>query len=255
MTGLAFTPASSSSLLLNLEGVFTTTLAWFVFKEHVAGRIVLGVVAIIAGGFVLSWAGQPEFGESWGTLAIIGACLAWGVDNNLTRRASAGDPLQIAGAKGLIAGAVNMLIARAAGLRLPDFLTIVTAAAVGFVAYGVSLVLFVLSLRHIGTARTGAYFSVAPFIGATLSIVVLRESLTGSFLLATALMGIGVWLSLTERHEHQHKHELFEHNHRHVHDEHHQHGHTEEPHSHPHSHKAMLHSHPHSPDIHHRHGH
>jgi len=255
MVGLSLTPASSASLLLNLEGVFTAVVAWFVFKEHFDRRIVLGMVAITAGGLFLSWAGRPEFGVPWGTVAIAGACLAWGIDNNLTRRIAAGDPLQIAGVKGFIAGAVNLTLAGAAGATLPGFLTVVTAAGAGFFCYGVSLTFFVLALRHLGTARTGAYFSVAPFIVAILSILVLGEFLTLSFLVAASLMGFGVWLHLTEQHEHQHGHELLEHDHRHVHDKHHQHGHAEEPHSHPHLHSEILHSHLHYPDIHHRHSH
>lgn len=255
MIGLSLTPASSASLLLNLEGVFTAVVAWLAFKEHCDRRIMLGMVAITAGGLLLSWTGQPELGMSWGSVAIIGACLAWGIDNNLTRKISAGNPVQIAAAKGLIAGMVNLILAHAAGAALPTPLAVATTALIGFLSYGVSLTFFVLALRHIGTARTGAYFSVAPFIGATLSLLVLGERFTLPFLVAAGLMGIGLWLHLTEQHEHQHKHELLEHAHRHIHDEHHQHGQDEEPHSHPHSHPDIFHSHPHYPDIHHRHGH
>lgn len=260
MVGLAMTPASSASLLLNLEGVFTAMLAWFVFKENFDRRIATGMFAITVGGLLLSWDGRPEVDVPWGALAITGACLAWGIDNNLTRRISAGDPVQIAAAKGLVAGAVNLTIALAAGSSVPTLLTVTIAALLGFFGYGLSLTLFVLALRHIGTARTGAYFSLAPFVGALISILVLRDSLTLPFLMAAGLMGIGVWLHLTERHKHEHLHEVLEHDHRHVHDEHHQHEHAEsvplrEPHSHPHRHERMVHSHPHYPDIHHRHGH
>src|SRR5262249_18012586 len=159
------TPASSASLLLNLEGVLTTVFSRFMFKEHVDHRIALGMVTITLGGLLLSWEGRPELGGFWGAAAMLGACLAWGIDNNLTRKVSAGVPFQIAGIKGLIAGMVNMLLARAAGASCPNFFTIVATVVTGFLGYGVSLVLFVLALRHIGTARTGAYFSVAPFFG------------------------------------------------------------------------------------------
>ncbi len=255
MVGLTLTPASSASLLLNLEGVFTTAFSRLVFKEHVDRRIALGMVTITLGGLLLSWEGRLELGRSWGAAAIVGACLAWGIDNNLTRKVSAGDPLQIVGIKGLIAGMVNMLLARAAGASCPNFFTIVAAVVMGFLGYGVSLVFFVLALRHIGTARTGAYFSVAPFFGVMISILALGESLTVSFLTAAVLMGIGVWLHLTERHGHEHRHEPLEHDHKHIHDEHHQHGYHEEPHNHLHLHSELLHNHPHYPDIHHRHGH
>jgi drug/metabolite transporter (DMT)-like permease len=255
MLGLTITPASSASLLLNLEGVFTAGLAWFVFSEHFERRLLWGMGAITAGGLLLSWSGWPALDMPWGAMAIVGACLAWAVDNNLTRKVSAGDPLQIAAAKGLVAGTVNLTIALTAGATMPEVLTVVAAAIVGFLGYGVSLILFVLALRHLGTARTGAYFSLAPFIGAALSILILGDRLTGHFMVAAVLMGSGVWLHLTERHAHEHWHEPLEHDHRHFHDEHHQHRHLEEPHSHPHTHPGMAHVHPHYPDLHHRHTH
>src|SRR5262245_55860060 len=174
MLGLSATPASSASLLLNLEGVLTALLAWVVFRENFDRRIALGMAAITAGGLLLSWAGGPEVGVPWGPLAVAGACLCWALDNNLTRKVSAGDPLQVAAAKGLAAGVVNLSIALATGARLPDVLTVAEAAAVGLLGYGVSLVLFVLALRDLGTARTGAYFSTAPFVDAVISLAVLR---------------------------------------------------------------------------------
>jgi drug/metabolite transporter (DMT)-like permease len=260
MLGLARAPASSASLLLNLEGVLTAVLAWVVFKENFDRRIALGMAAISAGGVLLSWAGRPEAGVPWGPLAIAGACLAWAIDNNLTRKVSAADPLQVAAAKGLAAGAVNLSIALASSTHLPGVATLLACGVVGFLGYGVSLTLFVLALRHLGTARTGAYFSLAPFIGAGVSLALFREVPGPAFLAAAALMGLGVWLHLTERHEHEHVHETLEHDHLHVHDEHHQHEHLPtdppgEPHSHPHRHAALRHTHPHYPDIHHRHEH
>jgi drug/metabolite transporter (DMT)-like permease len=260
MLGLVATPPSSASLLLNLEGVLTALLAWFVFKENFDRRIALGMTAITLGGVVISWAGRPEVGVPWGPLAVAGACLCWGIDNNLTRKVSGGDPLQIAAVKGLVAGPVNAAIGFAAGAQLPGVLTVLGAGVVGFVCYGVSLTLFVLALRHLGTARTGAYFSLAPFVGAGLSLLIFWEAPTIAFFVAALLMGVGVWLHLTERHEHEHNHEELIHDHRHVHDAHHQHEHSPEdppgePHSHPHRHAPLRHSHPHYPDIHHRHSH
>jgi drug/metabolite transporter (DMT)-like permease len=260
MVGLAATPAAAASLLLNLEGVVTALLAWFVFKENFDRRIALGMACITGGGVVLSWTGDRTTEIPWGALGIAGACLCWAIDNNLTRKVSAGDPLQIAAVKGLIAGGVNLALALVTGSHLPGVLTGLAAAGVGLLGYGVSLTFFVLALRHLGTARTGAYFSLAPFVGAALSLLIFREQTSLSFLLAAALMGLGVWLHLTERHEHEHEHEPMYHDHSHVHDEHHQHEHDGseppgEPHSHPHAHPALRHSHPHYPDIHHRHEH
>ncbi|MGH8007516.1 MAG: DMT family transporter [Candidatus Binatia bacterium] len=258
MVGLARTPASTASLLLNLEGVFTALLAWFIFTEHFDHRIALGMAAITAGGLCLSWTGKPEFAVPWDVLAIAGACLAWGIDNNLTRKVSANDPTQIAAAKGVVAGSVNLAVALAMGAEIPAVPILMSAGLIGLLSYGVSLSLFVLALRHIGTARTGAYFSVAPFVGVTISIVILEDRVTLPFLVATALMSFGMWLHLTERHEHEHWHVPILHDHKHSHDKHHQHVHdgyvpTEESHSHSHAHSEMLHCHPHYPDIHHRH--
>jgi len=260
MWGLATTPASSASLLLNLEGVFTALLAWFVFKENFDARIALGMALIAAGGVSVSWVGWSTDGVPWSSMAIVGACLAWAVDNNLTRKVSGGDPVQITMLKGLTAGSVNTALALALGSKLPSISTMLAAGLVGLFGYGLSLTLFVLALRHIGTARTGAYFSTAPFVGAAVSILFLGDQLTTGFVVAAVFMALGVWLHLTERHEHKHRHEPMEHEHLHLHDEHHQHTHGAddppgEPHSHWHRHEELVHTHTHYPDIHHRHDH
>jgi drug/metabolite transporter (DMT)-like permease len=260
MIGLATTPASTASLLLNLEGVLTALLAWFVFKENFDARIAFGMALITAGAGCLSWMGRPEAGVPWGALAIVGACLAWALDNNLTRKVSSADPVQIAMLKGLVAGGVNTALALLLGAKLPSTGAALAAAVVGFFGYGVSLTLFVLALRHIGTARTGAYFSIAPFVGAALSIAFLGDALSIGFVVAAVLMGLGVWLHLSERHEHLHRHEPVEHDHLHSHDDHHQHPHAasdppSEPHAHSHRHEPQIHVHPHYPEIHHRHEH
>jgi drug/metabolite transporter (DMT)-like permease len=259
MLGLASTPASSASLLLNLEGLATMVIAWTVFRENVDWRIFIGALSILAGAVVLSWQGGPS-GFGWGALLIAGACLAWGIDNNLTRKLSAADPVQITIAKGLVAGGANLALALAAGARLPAPPALAGAAILGFFAYGVSLVLFVFALRYLGSARTGAYFSTAPFIGATLAVILLAEPVGPQLIAAAVLMGVGLYFHLVERHEHEHQHEATEHDHRHVHDAHHQHAHSPddppgEPHTHRHRHARLAHSHPHFPDLHHRHGH
>jgi drug/metabolite transporter (DMT)-like permease len=260
MVGLAHTAATSAALLLNLEGVLTALLAWFVFRENFDRRIALGMAAIVAGGFVLSWGGRLTLGAVLGPVMIVAACLAWAVDNNLTRKVSQTDPVQIALLKGCVAGVVNVGIAFGLGSAFPPLGVLGAAVVVGFAGYGVSLVLFVVALRHIGTARTGAYFSLAPFFGGLIAVLVLREPVTVQIVAAGFLMALGVWLHLTERHEHEHGHEAMAHEHRHAHDQHHQHSHdgTEppgEPHSHWHVHARLRHRHAHFPDIHHRHEH
>jgi drug/metabolite transporter (DMT)-like permease len=258
--GLRSTAASTASLLLNLEGVFTALLAWYAFHENFDRRIMLGMAAIIGGGLILSWNPGTGLAFSSGALLVAAACACWGVDNNLTQKVSSSDPFQVAAIKGLAAGSVNLIIALAIGARLPALPILAGALIVGFFGYGLSLAFFVIALRHIGTARTGGYFSIAPFVGAALSFLLLRESAGIPFAAAGALMAIGVWLHLTERHEHLHTHERLEHSHRHVHDAHHQHAHApgiapREPHTHIHIHEPLTHSHPHFPDIHHRHRH
>ena len=260
MFGLSRASAVEASLLLNLEGVFTAVVAWVVFREHVGRRIAGGMVAIAAGAMVLAWDPGHGLRFSGGALMVAGACLGWALDNNLTRKVSASDPLQIASVKGLVAGGVNIAIALALGAPVPRVVTVLVAALLGLVSYGLSLVLFVLALRGLGAGRTSAYFSTAPFVGALLGVVALDDPLTPGLGLGAALMIVGVWLHVSERHDHDHVHEPIEHEHRHEHDEHHRHDHDGsappgEPHSHRHTHEPVRHSHPHFPDIHHRHGH
>jgi len=262
LAGLAATSASSASLLLNLEGVFTALLAWFVFREGFDRRLVAGMAAIVAGAVVLSWDATGDGGAAgagpWGPLAVAAACLLWAVDNNLTRKAALADPVDIAMLKGLVAGGTNVGIALALGAAPPGPGVTAAAMVVGLLGYGVSLVLFVLALRWIGAARTGAYFSTAPFVGGVMALVLFDEALTVRLAVAAALMGIGGWLHLTEGHDHEHSHEALLHDHPHVHDAHHRHHHegpVAEPHSHPHRHGALRHRHPHFPDAHHTHAH
>ena len=258
MVGLAHADAAGASLLLNLEGLATMVIAWLVFRENVDRRLLLGAFAILTGAALLSWRGQASF--DGGAALIVAACVAWGIDNNLTRKLSSADPVQIAMLKGLVAGTVNLSLALAHGVALPGMGVLLAAGVVGFLGYGVSLALFVVGLRHLGAARTGAYFSLAPFIGAVLAVGLLGEPVTLPLLAAGGLMAVGLWLHLTERHEHEHRHETMMHEHRHAHDDHHQHPHdpddpADEPHSHRHRHTPLTHRHPHYPDPHHRHGH
>ena len=262
MLGLTHLPATGASLLLNAEGVFTALLAWIVFKENVDRWVAIGMAVIVAGAVVLAVPAGVELGSAWPSLAILGGCLAWGVDNNLTRTVSLTDASWLAAVKGLVAGPTNLVLAFALGASLPPVGTIAAAMVVGFFTYGVSLVLFIVGMRHVGTARAGAYFSVAPFFGALLAVV-LGESVTVPLVIAGTLMAAGIWLHLHERHEHAHTHERMAHDHEHRHDDGH-HDHDHEPgelpppgkaHRHPHLHAAVTHAHPHYPDAHHRHAH
>ena len=269
LMGLQQTTGATASLLLNLEAVLTALIAWLIFKESADKRLVLGMAVIVMGSLTLSWPAQPEataqgvdLGLHFGLgPVLIGlACLCWAIDNNLTRKVSSSDALFIAGVKGWVAGSVNSLLALLLGLEWPAWPVVVSTLLLGLLGYGLSLVFFVLALRGLGTARTGAYFSTAPFLGALISVLWMGDSTSGVFWGAALLMALGVWQHLSERHEHPHHHEALTHLHGHRHDEHHQHDHDfpwdgSEPHVHPHAHEEVTHQHPHYPDIHHRHTH
>jgi drug/metabolite transporter (DMT)-like permease len=260
MLGLTQTSAADASLLLNLEAVLTAGLAWLVFKENADRRIVLGMAFIVAGGAVLAWPSDQVATSLKGAFAITGACLLWAIDNNLTRKVSASDAFFIAGTKGLVAGTTNLGLALSLGAVIPTWNLTGAAMLTGLVGYGASLVLFVLALRGLGSARTGAYFSTAPFVGAAIAISFFGEPTSPAFWIAAALMGVGVGIHLIEHHEHAHTHEPLVHTHAHRHDEHHQHEHSMpldgvESHSHEHQHQSITHKHDHFPDIHHRHSH
>lgn len=256
MFGLNGMPASGAALLLNGEGVLTALLAWVVFKENFDRRIAMGMLVIAGGAVILSWPGEARFAGALPGLAILGACLCWAIDNNLTRKVALVDATWIAAVKGTAAGSVNLALAWGLGAVLPGWWTVLSAMVVGLLAYGVSLVLFVVGMRHLGTARTGAYFSIAPFFGAVLAVLS-GDQVTLPLLIAGALMALGIWLHLTEQHEHQHAHEEMAHSHEHSHDEHHQHSHEflvepGEKHTHRHRHEPMVHIHAHFPDAHHQ---
>jgi len=260
MLGLARMDAATASLLLTLEGAATALMAWFIFNENFDRRIAIGMASLVAGAAILSWSGAPTIDSIVGPIAIAGACVSWGLDNNLTRKVSLADPLQIAMLKGLIAGPFNLVLGLSISHQIPSGSDILLTGVVGFLGYGVSLALFVLALRDLGTARTAAYFSTAPFIGSAVAVIILGEAITAQLLVAAALMAIGVWLHLTEYHEHEHFHEGLVHTHPHVHDIHHRHTHNAgdpvgEPHTHSHEHRPMRHTHPHVPDMHHTHLH
>jgi len=262
MYGLARIPASAASLLLNAEGVFTALLAWFVFRENFDRRIAFGMLLIVLGAVAIAWPREAAMGDVLPSLAVLGACLAWAIDNNLTRNVALTDATFVAMTKGLAAGIVNVVVALAViGAAWPPTGVVGATMAIGLVSYGLSLTLFVLALRGLGTARTGAYFSIAPFAGALIAFALLGEPLTAKLAIGGALMAVGVWLHLTEHHEHRHTHQPLVHSHEHEHDdEHHRHEHSKgdppgERHTHEHAHPRTTHAHSHFPDAHHRHEH
>jgi len=263
MLGLAQTPASTASLLLNFEAVATTLLAVWLFKESVGRRILLAMSLTTLAAILLSWT-PGKWGVTPAALAILLACFFWGLDNNLTRHISGKDPVMIVGVKGIVAGSFSLILALALGRPLPDIGFAGLAMLLGALSYGLSIQLFILAMRNLGAARTSTLYSVAPFVGVILSFILLREVPSLFFWLALPLMILGAWLMVSERHAHSHQHVPMVHTHAHTHpgDPHHQHTHAgvedsaeQFTHAHEHEHTAFTHDHPHAPDLHHWHEH
>jgi len=257
--GLSKISGYAASLLLNLEGVATALIAVSLFKEQAGRRVWAALAAMTAAGVLLSWdPGRGRFTLA-GSLLIIAAMAAWGLDNNFTRNISDKDPVQIARIKGFIAGAFSLSLAVLLGGTLPWGRPLVYGLFLGAVSYGASLVLYIKALRGLGAFRAGAVFSVAPFVGALGSLLVLPESASWTLIPGALAMAFGVALIVRERHAHRHLHDTATHAHLHIHrDGHHGHEHAREasePHAHEHTHNPVDHSHIHRPDIHHRHLH
>lgn len=258
LTGLARLPAAQASLLLNLEAPLTIGLAVLVFGEALSRRELLGALVIVAGGAALG-AGPGAGSPQWlGALAVAGACAGWALDNNLGQRLSLRDPVAVTRVKALAAGSVNVALALWLGERPPPPAAVAGMLLTGFVGYGLSIVLHLLAMRHVGAARQAGYFATAPFVGALAAVPILGERLGAVELGAGGLMAVGAALLLTARHHHRHAHQPLAHDHAHVHDAHHAHSHESEvvePHAHHHLHAPLVHDHPHLPDAHHRHQH
>jgi drug/metabolite transporter (DMT)-like permease len=259
LVGLARTSATLAALLLNLEAVFTTLLAITLFHEWIGRRGLVALAVVVAGCALSTWAAEGTTRSLAGPLCVAAACLRWAVDNNLTQRLSLKDPLAVVCVKGLGAAPIAFAIALASHAAWPPASAVAGALALGAVAYGASLALYVRATRTLGAARTGVLFAAAPFVGAALAIPIAHEPPSLRVAAAALLIAAGVWLLITEKHAHRHRHEPLDHEHLHVHDEHHQHPHRgdegPEPHSHPHHHDALDHAHPHASDAHHRHKH
>jgi drug/metabolite transporter (DMT)-like permease len=253
MISLQNTPASTASLLLNFEGVGTTLIALFFFRESISRRALIAIFVITLASIFLSTDFKSGFGFSLGALGVILACVLWGVDNNFTRNISAKDPLTIVAWKGLIAGTFSLFLGLFLGQQPPPLANILGILLLGFVSYGLSTMLFIYSMRGLGAARTSALYGTAPLAGVLLSFIIFREPITVLFIFAAAFMAAGALLLANEEHAHFHIHMPVVHEHRHTHDEFHEHDEKDITHSHEHEHLHTEHEHGHMPDIHHRH--
>lgn len=257
--GLQRISAVVGSLLLNLEAPLTILLAVTLFREHLGKREVGAAMFIFAGAGILSYRPETVYGDWLGVSSISGACVCWAVDNNLTQRLSLRNPLAVARIKGLSAGGFSLGLSWLLDYEFPDIAAIGMVLVLGFVGYGVSVVLDIYALRLLGAAREAAFFATAPFIGALAAVPILGEHWRLAEYVAGATMAIGVGVLLREHHSHLHAHTGMEHDHVHTHtDPHHQHDHQEEvvgSHAHWHRHLPLQHDHGHVSDVHHRHKH
>ncbi|MDP9464823.1 MAG: DMT family transporter [Actinomycetota bacterium] len=256
VAGLSHAPAATASLLLNLELVFTTVRAFFVFREHVGRRVVAGTVLVVIAGVMLGWSGTADI--RWGALLIAGACLCWGVDNCVTANLDELAPAHITFVKGVIAGGANLAIGLALG-GAPSGWPVLGALVVGGFGYGMSITLWVAGARDLGAARGQLVFATAPFVGAIVAWTVFSDPVAGRQVVSLVIAAVGVSFVLGSGHVHEHRHDAVEHDHEHVHDDgHHDHVHPDGNvgrHQHPHRHEVLRHAHPHVPDLHHRHEH
>jgi drug/metabolite transporter (DMT)-like permease len=257
--GLERLPGVPGALLLNFEAPFTIGLAVLLFREHLGRREIAGALLIVSAAAVLQYRPAEMRPDAWGSLAIVGACLFWAIDNNLSQRVSLRDPIVVTRIKTLGAAVCTLSMAFLSGQSVPRPMILIATLLVGLFSYGVSLVLDMRALRLVGAAREAGFFATAPFVGAAAAIPILGERWGIHEVCASLIMGVGVVLLLRENHHHLHLHEEIAHDHKHVHGGHHEHEHdgrlAEEPHAHLHRHVPLMHDHPHVSELHHRHEH
>ncbi len=192
------TPASTASLLLNFESVYTTFIATIVFKEVVSRRALWVVFSITIASILLSLDTSGQWGISLGALGILGACVLWGIDNNFTRNIAAKDPLMIVLVKGFGAGSYSLLLAFGLRNAMPSAPVILGALLLGSISYGMSIVLFIRAMRGLGAARTSALFGTSPLAGVILSFLLLRENPSALFLIALPLIVFAIVILMRE---------------------------------------------------------
>lgn len=255
MVGLQKTSAASVSLLGNFEIVATALIALLFFKESITNRLWIGIAFITASCALLSMEPGITYTFSVGSLFVLGATVCWGLENNCTRMLSVRDPMQVVVLKGFGSGFGSLLIAASLGQVHGDFSSLIYALVLGFFAYGLSIYFYVSAQRHLGAARTSAFYAVAPFIGVIISFILFGVPPNSSFFIALPIMIAGTYFASTEGHVHPHSHLIVTHNHWHRHnDGHHNHSHEKAIwgwHKHVHTHEPLEHIHEHCLSHHH----
>jgi len=259
MVGLVRANPSTVSLLNNFEIVATAIIALILFGEQIGGKMWLAIGLITLASIILSLENIEGIKFSIGAVYVLLATISWGFENNFTRKLSVKNPIDIVILKGIGSGFGALLIANYLQSINLNYIYIISALSLGFMAYGLSIFMYIKAQRDLGAARTSAYYAVAPFIGVIFSWLLFDELINVRFIVALIIMIIGVYFNISENHEHEHIHNKMVHEHSHRHDDlHHNHFHDYDvvgSHSHVHEHENLVHSHSHTPDIHHKHTH
>ena len=257
MFGIARTNAANVSLLNNFEIVATSLIALVVFREVISKRLWFAIVLVTIASIVLSVEGAGAFMLNRGSLFVLSACLCWGLENNCTRMLSNKNPSEIVVIKGIFSGLGSLVVAFIVGENMSEFKWLACVLLLGFVAYGLSILFYIMAQKDLGAAKTSAYYSVAPFLGVAFGMLLLGERPHLQFYVALLIMIASTYfmvkdtveLQHTHEHEHTHTHEHrhgdFVHAHEHTHVHTHIHTHGEESENHTHEHMLTEHNHAH----------
>ena len=247
MLGISMTNSANVSLLNNFEIVATSIIALVIFKEIISKKLWIAIFLVTIASIILSFEGKGAFVFNKGSLLVLAASRCWGFENNCTKMLSNKDPIEIVTIKGCFSGLGSIIIALIIGEKFPDLIWLFTVMLLGFIAYGLSICLYIIAQKHLGAAKTSAYYSVAPFLGVAFSMLLLHEKPTLQFYIAFLIMIIATIImvkdTITLQHTHEHEH-IHSHEHRHgdiVHTHMHSHKHT-----HLHIHKGEVENHEHN---------
>lgn len=254
--GLSVSSAATVSLLNNFEIVATSLIALLIFKENIGRQMWYAIFLITLATLLLSLDLNQAIILNHGAILVLLATLAWGLENNCTKKLSIKDPLMVVLIKGTGSGLGALLLAIIFGELSATFITVVLGLLVGSLSYGMSIFFYIHAQRELGAARTSAYYAIAPFIGVIITLVMFKEFPSVQFYIALFMMMVGSYFAVTQRNNHQHHHKPIVHEHAHSHDDgHHTHDNSSVTHSHVHRHNAIDHQHEHTPDSHHNHRH
>ncbi|MFZ3150410.1 MAG: DMT family transporter [Anaerolineaceae bacterium] len=198
MNGLNHTTAANVSLLNNFEIVATSLIAFIFFGEKISPRLWIAIILVTIASILLSIEDVGSLSFSIGSIFVLLACICWGLENNVTRKLSDKNPIQIVVIKGLGSGAGALIIAALLNEIRGDAGHILVALLLGFVAYGLSIYFYVRAQRDLGAAKTSSFYASAPFFGVIFSFLIFRDIPSSSFLTPLIIMAVGAYLSASD---------------------------------------------------------